>query len=466
MRPLLPFAALLLAASQAGAQQPAASPAPATPQAPAAPQAPPPLQIAPATPAQQAAPRVVSLSEALRTAQERQPQLRQAQASTAAARARVDENLSSLLPQVTASASYQRAFAAAGGDGSTDLSGFVRRDGFNVGASLSQLIWDFGRTTGRWHASQQTAEAQQATEAQTQRNVLASVQTAYFTALAQQALVQVAQETLNNEQKHLDQVNAQVQVGTRPEIDLLQERTAKANAQLQLIQAQSNSATARAQLNQAMGVEGSTQYVVREEEMTAVQGEQQTIGALVDTAFQNRPDVASADRQLKAQEYQLVAVRGGYWPSLSATLSATDSGSDITRLGWGVSGQVGLSWPLFQGGLTNAQVREQQANLNSLEAQRDALRQQVRLEVERAQLAVAAARESVTAAEEALANARERLRLAEGRYRAGVGNIIELSDAQLSANSAAVQRVQAAYNLATARTELSRSLGQLVATAG
>jgi outer membrane protein len=95
-------------------------------------------------------------------------------------------------------------------------------------------------------------------------------------------------------------------------------------------------------------------------------------------------------------------------------------------------------------------------------AQRDALRQQVRLEVERAQLAVHAARESVTAADEAQTNARERLRLAEGRYRAGVGNIIELSDAQLSATNAAVQRVQAAYNLATARTELARSLGQQV----
>jgi outer membrane protein len=95
-----------------------------------------------------------------------------------------------------------------------------------------------------------------------------------------------------------------------------------------------------------------------------------------------------------------------------------------------------------------------------VQAQRDALRQQVRLEVERAQLSVHAARESVTAADEALLNARERLRLAEGRYRAGVGNIIELSDAQLSATNAAVQRVQAAYDLATARTELARSLGQ------
>jgi outer membrane protein len=235
-----------------------------------------------------------------------------------------------------------------------------------------------------------------------------------------------------------------------------------ANAQVQLIQTQNNAATSRAQLNQAMGVEGSTQYTVREEVVGLVEGEEQSVDALVDVAFQGRPDLSASEHQLRAQELQLSATRANYWPSLSASLSATDSGPNPANLDWGVSGQVGLSWPLFQGGLTRAQVREQQANLSNVQAQRDALRQLVRLEVERAQLSVTAARESLSAAEEALANARERLRLAEGRYRAGVGNIIELSDAQLSATNAAVQRVQATYNLATARTELARALGRQV----
>ncbi len=426
MRTLFPLLALLLAATPAWAQQ-----------------------------------RVLTLDEALRTATERQPQLRQAQANTAAANARVDQNFSSLLPQVSASATYQRSLSDNdGGLGTTTPSGFISREGLNVGASVSQLLWDFGRTTGRWRSAQQSAQAQRSTETQTSLNVLANVQSAYFNALAQQALVQVAQETLENQKTHLAQVQAQVQVGTRPEIDLLQQRTEVANAQVRLIQAQNNAATSRAQLNQAMGVEGSTQYTVREEVVGRMEGEEQSIDTLVDVAFQGRPDLSASEHQLRAQEQQLSATRANYWPSLSASLSATESGPNPANLDWGVNGQVALSWPIFQGGLTRAQVREQQANLNNVQAQRDALRQQVRLEVERAQLAVTAARESLSAAEEALVNARERLRLAEGRYRAGVGNIIELSDAQLSATNAAVQRVQATYNLATARTELGRALGR------
>jgi outer membrane protein len=233
-----------------------------------------------------------------------------------------------------------------------------------------------------------------------------------------------------------------------------------ANARLQLIQARNNSATLKAQLNQAMGVEGPTDYAVREEVIGLVRGEDEPMDTLVDLAFQNRADLAATEHQLLAQEQQLSATRGNFFPSINVSVSANESGPTPAELQWGVTGQVGLSWPLFQGGLTLAQMREQRANISGVQAQRDALRQQVRLEVERAQLSVHAARESVTAADEALLNARERLRLAEGRYRAGVGNIIELSDAQLSATNAAVQRVQAAYNLATARTELARSLGQ------
>ena len=433
MRSSFPLALLLLAATPVGAQENSQTPAS----------------------------RVISLREALKNAQEHQPQLRQAQASTAAANARVDQNFSSLLPQVSANAAYQRSFSSSTSFGTADpTSGIIRREGFNVGLSVNQLVWDFGRTTGRWRVAQQSAAAQKDTEAQTRTNLLANVQSAYFDALAQQVLVKVAEETLQNQRTHLDQVRAQVEVGTRAEIDLLQQQTLVANAKVQLIQAQGNAATTRAILNQAMGVEGSTDYAVQEELVDLVQGEQRPPEELVDMAFQNRADLSAAAHQLTAQEQQISVTRTGFFPSINASVAATESGPNPANLQWGVTGQLGLSWSLFQGGLTLAQLREQRANLSGIQAQRDALRQQVRLEVERAQLQVTTSRESVSAAEEALTNAQERLRLAEGRYRAGVGNIIELSDAQLSATSAAVQRVQASYNLATARTELARSLGQ------
>jgi len=80
--------------------------------------------------------------------------------------------------------------------------------------------------------------------------------------------------------------------------------------------------------------------------------------------------------------------------------------------------------------------------------------------VQRAAAAVRAAHASLVAAEEALVAANQRLRLADGRYAAGVGSIIELSDAELGAANAGAQRVAAEYTLSTARAALILALGR------
>lgn len=404
--------------------------------------------------------RVLTLEEALRTASERQPQLRQAQSNTDVARARAEQSRASLLPQVNVNASYQRSTRTSTGTTTVNGSTNVQRgNGFVVGATASQLLWDFGQTLGAYRAANESAEAQVATQAQTRLDVLTNVSTSYFNVLAQQALMKVARETLENESAHLQQVDAQVQVGIRPEIDVLQQRTALANAKVQLIQAQNAYATSKVQLNQSMGVEGSTDYSVQETAVGPVEGEELEVNALVEQALARRPDLTASQRQIRAQELTVSAAKGGYWPSFTASVNANGTGANPIDQTFGLTGQVGLSWPVFDGLRTRAEVRAAEASLRGVQAQQDALRQQVRLEVEQSLLAVRAARESLSATQEAETNARARLRLAEGRYSEGIGNIIELGDAQLAATNAAAQRVQAEYNLATARAQLERAVG-------
>ena len=84
----------------------------------------------------------------------------------------------------------------------------------------------------------------------------------------------------------------------------------------------------------------------------------------------------------------------------------------------------------------------------------------MQLDVEAALLAVRASKASVAAIAEAVTSAGEQLRLAEGRYRTGLGNAIELSDSQQAFSAARAQAVQAQFNLAGARAQLSIALGQ------
>ena len=422
-----------------------------------------------------APPRTVTLEEAIRAAQANQPQILQARAGTVAAAARAGEALAPLLPQLTGNAAYQLAtenFVTRPGSFPGGITTGLRSPSWTTtnfwsfGLTLSQLIWDFGQTTGRWDSAKKSADAQRDTERYTTLQVLLGVRTAFFSARAGKELVAVARDTLANQQAHLRQTQGFVEVGTQPEIALAQARTNVANAQVQVINAENAYETAKAQLNQAMGVEGPTDYDVASETAAPVDGEDQPTDALLQEALRARPDVASLEVQVQAQQATIGSVKGGYLPSIGASTSFTDAGPELGNTVWNWNVTATLTWNLFQGGLTRSQVQEAQANLDGVAAQLAGLRQQVRLDVDQARLAVRAAKASLSAADDALANSREQLRLAEGRYQVGAGSILELSDAQVSATSAAAQRVQAGYNLATARAQLLRALGRLTDGAG
>ncbi len=401
--------------------------------------------------------RIVSLEDAIRTARANHPQLLQARAGAEAAAARADEALAPLLPQVGGSLSYRRGTANSPGLGPTSWTG---KDLWTAGATASQLVWDFGQTTGRWDSAKESAGAQRDSERHTALQVVLGVRSAFFTARASKDLVGVARETLANQEAHLRQIRGFVEVGTRPEIDLAQARTDRANAQVQLITAENAYQTARAQLNQAMGIEGPTDYDVADDTMPAVEGEDQPLETLLAEAIRARPDVASLEGQVRAQQAAIGSARGGYFPSLGVAAGISDTGPDPARSVANWNATATLTWNFFQGGLTAAQVREARASLTGIEAQLAALRQQVRLEVDQAARAVRAAKAALSAAGEALLNARERLRLAEGRYQTGTGSIIELGDAQVALTAAGAQQVQADYTLASARAQLLKALGR------
>lgn len=433
----------------------AAAPARAAEAAPAAP----PPEASPRPPAGQ----VLTLAEAVRTALEHQPQLLQARAGTSAAEARADQARSGLLPRIDAAASYTRATSngtSRGGLAGSSSSSFGASDFWQAGATLSQLIYDFGQTSGRWRAAQASAAGQRATEQSTRQQVLEGVQAAYFTARAGRDLLAVARDNLANQDAHLAQIEGFVRAGARPSIDLAQARADRANAQVQLINAENAYLTEKAQLQQAMGVEGPTDFEVASETLPPVPGEELGLDALLEQALRVRPDVAALEQQARAQELTLGAIRGAYAPQLGVSTGLTEGGPGLDALAWNWSATVNLTWNLFQGGLTSAQVREAQATREAVRAQAVALRQQVRVEVEQARLGVRAARQSLASADEALVNARERLRLAEARYRTGVGSAIELGDAQVAYTTTAAQRVQAEYALSTSRAQLLRALGR------
>jgi outer membrane protein len=399
----------------------------------------------------------LTLEQALANARAHQPQLRQAQAQVRAAKARTESARATMRPQVSGSAGYQIGNSRVSLD---NPNAPANVGNYTASANVSQLLWDFGQAGNRVRAAEATATAQADNAQQTALDVAQNVRTVFFTARANLSLVHVAQETLANQQRHYQQINGLVQVGTRAPIDRAQAAKDVANAKLQLIKAQAAYETSKAQLDQAMGAPGPSGYDVADEAMPAIPGEDQPLDKLVEEAASHRPDLAALDQQLQAQRYTIAATEQNQTPTVRATGGVGSTGAPTQSMNNTVSAGLSLGWPIWSGGAQQAQVEEARANLESLQAQVDGERQALRLEVEQARLAVASEKAAVVAAKETTKNAREQLRLAEGRYAAGVGSVIELADAQLAYTSAQAQEVQEGYRLATARAQLLKALGR------
>src|SRR5258708_4961016 len=345
------------------------------------------LLLAQATPV-----RVLTLQEAQRVAQERQPQLRAARASTQAAEGRVEQSRAPLLPQLSATGGYERTTAnyifRPGGIIRTGVidSSWSSVNYFNSSVTLSQLLWDFGQTSDRWRSTHASARA-------TAQQILLQTRTAFFSAVAFKELLSVARETLANQHNHLVQIEGFVQAGTRPLIDLSQARADYANAEVQVINAGNAYQRSKVLLNQVMGVEGPIDYDVANEALPSEAGEDGALGPLLEKAPAARPEIAYPTDQCKAQQLLLQPARGAYGPSIAVgagILQGTATGTNSA--GWDAAARVSFTWNLFQGLLTNGMVHEAEANIGYAVPQLELPPQQGRVDVDPALLATRAAK--------------------------------------------------------------------------
>ena len=409
--------------------------------------------------------RVLSLQDALTTADKNAPALRESIASADAAQAAADQARAPLLPQVSATAQWTR--------NSNNSLNFVQHqpisyrmwDSASFGATGSQVLFDAG-TYARWRAAVASARSSSADLEFARMSLHETVRANYFTASADKALVKVKQDALDNKQKHLQQVQGFVNAGSKPEIDLALARGDVASAKFDLVTAQASYTTALQVLEQTLGTAtGVPDFDVSDEALPAVDGEDASVDELMATALRTRPDLIARQKVVDADSLAVKAAYAGYLPTITGDARANSAGDE--RAPGGLNYQVPnvrvdliASWSIFNGLLTTSQVREASANLRFAQAARDALEQQVRLEVQNARLAIDTGKAQTEDAAEALANMEERLRLAEARYQTGAGSIIELADAQLARDQAAQQKVQAEFTLATARAQLLQALAR------
>jgi outer membrane protein len=328
------------------------------------------------------------------------------------------------------------------------------------GHSMSQMITDFGRTSNLVATAKLRAQSQDQVTESTRAQILLTASRAYFNLLRAQAILKVANDTVNARQLVVDQISALAESKMRSTLDVSFAKVNLSDAKLLQVQAENDVKAAEADLATSMGLPGETAFILAEEAMPAPMPDK--VNDLIRGALQDRPEIKDLRLQETADERFARAEHALYFPSIGmvGTAGFVPAGEAVIPGRYGAVG-MNITIPIFNGGLFKA--RQAEAELKSKAAAQNVtdLENRVIRDVRVAYLNANTAADRMTLTQELLAQAEQALDLAQTRFDAGLGSIVELSQAQLNLTSAQIGNTAAKYDYQSLRVVVDYQIGAL-----
>ncbi|HVO35838.1 MAG TPA: TolC family protein [Gemmatimonadales bacterium] len=412
--------------------------------------------------------RRVTLREALEDARQNAPAMVQAQQNIRLSDMSRMQAWAAYLPSISGSGSSSKSSSQRVNQFGTVTAGAPQNSSsFGLSASLN-LFTGFQRGANSRLASATSAENEAALIAQQYATDLATKQ-AFFTELADEELVTVAQTQVRRSQEQLKLTSEKLRLGATTRADSLSAQVDYGTQQLAFIQAQANALTARANLARAIGFVGTIAAVP--DTMLEVRITSLDTAALRRDALANAPSVVEAVQAVEAARASLSASRSSIMPTLSASASQRWAGSVLFPWNTVAAGSTGpkytgtwslgltLSYPIFNNFQREASIVQADANVVSSQAKLRDARLALDANLTQALAALDAASQQIDVSRTQVAAAQENLRMQRERYRLGASTIVDMLTAEVSTNQAEVALVQARYNYLIARAQLEAYVG-------
>jgi outer membrane protein len=330
------------------------------------------------------------------------------------------------------------------------------------GLTVSQLITDFGRTHNLVRSAQSNAKVQLENERATELDITLTVDQAFYQVLTSQAVLKVAEETVNQRQATVDQVGALTKAKLRSDLDLSFADVQLSQAKLLLLDAQNDAADAMASLNTVLGSERDEQYTLVDETRENPEPAPQDAEALLPKAYSTRPDLAALNYNYTAARQFSTAERDLWMPTVSAlaAVGGTPVRADQIQSSWYGAAGANISIPVFNGFLYNARAQEAKLRANAAGEQVRNLRDVIARDLRTAVLNAQNAFQRIGVTQEMLNESNMALDLSEARYKIGLSGIVELTQAQLAQTQAEIAYTNARYAYQTALAVVRFQMGQ------
>lgn len=283
----------------------------------------------------------------------------------------------------------------------------------------------------------------------------------YYQLLANKELQGVYHEAVDNLQGHLDNVQAQYNVGTKAKVDVLSSDVSLANAKTTALTADNAVAISESNLNNILGLPLETKLNLADHQLP-FDTYNISLQEATDYAMKYRPEVLQAALAVQTAENNIDIADASNKPTVKVSggnnwNDNTFPGIDANKRSWNIGASVTYSF--YDGGATKAKVDQAKQALLVARETEQKTREAVQLEVKRAYLNIRSAAQKVEETQTVVDQARENYRIQNIRYQAGVGINLDVLDAQLSLNEAQVNHIQALYDYNVGIAKLEQVMG-------
>lgn len=287
--------------------------------------------------------------------------------------------------------------------------------------------------------------------------ITGSIKKYYYALLSAKRAVAIRTQSRDLYQDQYNRSAEFFRLGLRPKVDVTTAEVNLNNEELSLIRAKNLVKTASAQLANAMGV--TVPDILNIKDVDAFEKMDIPFDKAVETAYANRPDVLSARTGVKISQIKLNRAKAGFFPTFSFSAGFAKSGDDFRLDNEETKLMASVEFPIFNAFKTYNNYKQAKLSMASTLNSNRSLLNDVFLEVQSAYIKMQEAAESIPVAEVNVEKAKENLDLSRGRYNEGIGDIIELKDAEVAYTDAELSLLTARYDYASAVADLKQAMG-------
>jgi outer membrane protein TolC len=385
-------------------------------------------------------------------------------ADTRAARGQRWQQLSALLPQVSATPYVAVSKVNVDELGFSGLAALFHISPgvgpfsyFDARAGVSQTLFDW-KSINVARAAGQSVKSADYTLADAHDLVILAVGTVYFQAVADEARIETDEAQVETAQALYGQAADQVNAGTAADIDALRSKVELQSRQQQLIQAKNDFAIQKIATARVIGLAPSQEFDLTDKSLY-LPVENLSIDDALERAYRSRSDYQAAISDVRAAELSRKAAVAGYFPSLSFGADYGTGGAHPSNATPVYDVRGTLSIPIFTGNSVHGDIQQADARLEESRERLDNLRAQIEADVRTALLnlqsfsaQVMVARSNIDLADQTLSQSRD-------RFTAGVTDTVEVVQSQQAVASAHEQYISSLYSYNFAKISLLRALG-------